>query len=86
MPLREWMYTKHNTFWDIVVIIILESETHVQREVSHLFPRNTQRWVDILITKKCFGTLMDIVIIDLIRIDMMQRTLMTITHVMIMVI
>jgi hypothetical protein len=28
----------HNTFWDIVVTIVLEIGTHVQREVSHLFP------------------------------------------------
>jgi hypothetical protein len=32
----------HDTFLDIVVAIVLESGAHVQREVSHLFPRHTQ--------------------------------------------
>jgi len=60
----------HDTFWDTIATIILENGTHVQREVSHLFPHHTQQRVDILITRNGFHILMDIVIVDLTRIDM----------------
>jgi len=36
--LWEWMYSTHDTLWDIVVTITLESGAHVLKEVSHLFP------------------------------------------------
>jgi hypothetical protein len=52
-----------NTLRDIVTTIVLESGAHVQREVSHLFFRHTQQWVDIFITKYSFRTLMDVVIV-----------------------
>jgi hypothetical protein len=48
-------------FWGIVVVIVLENKTHVQKEVSHLFPRHIWRQVDIFITKDGFRTLMNIV-------------------------
>ncbi len=40
----------HDIFQDIIAAIILESGTHVKREVSHLFPCYTKRQMDILIT------------------------------------
>jgi hypothetical protein len=43
---------------------------HVQRKVFHLFPRHTQRWVDIVITINNFRTLVDFVIVDSIRLDL----------------
>jgi len=42
--------------------------------------------VDILITKDGFQTLMDIVIVDLIRRNMVLQTSTTITHAMMMVV
>jgi hypothetical protein len=62
----------------------LESETHVQREVSHFFLHHTQQQVDVFIIKNNFHTLMDIIIIDPTRIDMVQQTSTT-TRVMTMV-
>ncbi len=62
--------TIHNTFQNIVATIALENGTHVQREVSHIFPRHIPRQVDIFITKKIICTLMDIVVVDPIRTNM----------------
>jgi len=70
----------HDTLWDIVTTIALESRTHVQREVSHLFPYHIWRQLDIIIIKNGCYILMDIVIVDLIRIYMVQWTLTMITH------
>jgi hypothetical protein len=60
---------------------MLESETHVEKNVSHLFPHHTQKQVDIVITKDNFQTLVDIVIVNQIRIDLVQRALTMIVHV-----
>jgi len=60
----------HDTLRDTVATIALKNGTHVQREVSHLFPYYTQQWVDILITRDDFWTLMDVIIVDPIGIDM----------------
>jgi hypothetical protein len=49
---------------------VLESGTHVQKNVSHLFPHHTQKQVDIVITKDDFQTLVDIVIVNQICIDL----------------
>ncbi len=76
--------TTHDTFQDPIAVIVLESGTHVQREVSHLFFHHTQWQVDIFITKDDFRTLMDVIIADSIRTDMVQWTLTTITHVVMM--
>ncbi len=46
---------------------------HVQREVSNLFPRHIQQQVDILNFGICFKTLMDVVIVNLIRLNMVQH-------------
>jgi hypothetical protein len=40
--------------------------------------------MDILITKNNFYTLMDVIIVDSARTNMVQRTLMTTTHVVMM--
>ncbi len=56
----------HNTLWYIVITIVLESKTYVQREVSHLFLCHIWRWVDILVTRDDFCILMNIVIVNLI--------------------
>jgi hypothetical protein len=42
--------------------------------------------MDTLITKDCFQTLMDIVIVDLTCTNMVQQALMTTTHAMTMVV
>jgi hypothetical protein len=63
-PWRSEHIVTHNTLQDIVTAIALESGAHVQREISHLFFRHTRQWVDILITKDSFWTLMDVVIVD----------------------
>jgi len=76
----------HDTFQDTIPTIVLESGTHVQREVSHLFFRYTQWWMDILITKDGFWTLMDVIIANSIRTNMLQWTLMMITYVAMMAI
>jgi len=62
--------TTHDTFWNIITTIILNSGAHVQREVSHLFLHHTQWWMDILITRGDFQTLMDVVIADSIHTNM----------------
>lgn len=41
-------------FTMLLQYIDLESGAHVQREVSHLFPRHTQQHMDIFITKDGF--------------------------------
>jgi hypothetical protein len=56
--------------WDIIVTIVLESGEHIHKEVSHIFRCHTQQQMDILIMKKDFQTLMDVIIIDLICINM----------------
>jgi hypothetical protein len=76
--------TTHNTFWDNVATIFLESGTHVQREVSHLFPRHTWHQMDILITRDSLWTLMDIVIAYSTHTNTKQRTSTMTTHVVMM--
>jgi len=56
--------TIHDTFWNTIATIMLESGAHIQREVSHLFLRHTWKRVDIVITKNKFWTLADVVIVD----------------------
>jgi hypothetical protein len=62
--------TTHDTLQDIITTIVLESASHVQMEVSHLFPHPIRRRMNILITKDGFQTLMDVAIVDLAHIDM----------------
>lgn len=53
----------HDTFQDIVAAIFGEYNTCLER-VSHLFLCHTSWWVDILITRDSFRTLINIVITD----------------------
>jgi hypothetical protein len=53
----------HDTFQDIVAIIALENEAHVQREVFHFVCHHTWRWMDIVITGDNFQTLANIVML-----------------------
>jgi hypothetical protein len=78
--------TTHNTRQDIIVIIDLESGTHVQKEVSHLFPHHTRWRVDFFITRDNFWTLMDIVIADPTHTNMVQWTSTITTHVTMMIV
>ncbi len=73
--------TAHNTLQNLVVIIVSESGSHVQKEVSHLFLHHTQRQMDIFITRYGFKTLMEVIIVDPIRKNMVQQTSMMTTHV-----
>jgi hypothetical protein len=73
-PYRNEHITTHNTLQDIITTIVLESGTHVQREVSHLFPHHTWWRMDILITIDDFRTLMDIIITDPTRTNMVKWT------------
>jgi NCAIR mutase (PurE)-related protein len=70
----------HNTLQDTIATIVLESGTHVQKEVSHLFFHHTQQRVDILITRKKFQTLMDVIIVDSTCTNMVQQISKMITH------
>jgi hypothetical protein len=60
--------TTHFDIW--LQNIVLENKTHVQRELSHLFPCHIWWQVDILITKDNFRILMDIIITNPTCIDM----------------
>ncbi len=60
----------HDTLWDINATITSKNGTHIQREVFHLFPHHTWRWVDLVITKDKFWTLADIIIVNPIRLNL----------------
>jgi hypothetical protein len=68
------------THENVVATFALESGTHVQREVSHLFPHHTQKQINILINRDNFRTLMDVVIINSTCTNMVQRTSTMLTH------
>jgi hypothetical protein len=70
--------------YKISCLHLLESGTHVQREVSHLFLCHTQWWMNILITRDGFRTLMNAMIAYLIHTNMVQWTSTTTTHVVMM--
>jgi hypothetical protein len=76
----------HDTFRDIVVTIVLESASHDQREVFQLFPFHTWWWVDIIIIRNDFQTLMDIIIVDPTHTHMIQRILTMMTNATMMVV
>jgi hypothetical protein len=75
--------TTHDTLWNIVVAITSESGTHMQKEVSHLFPHHAWRWMDIVITRSGFWTLVGIVIVDPTLPNLVQHVLMSTSHAMI---
>ncbi len=59
---------------------MLESGTHLQKKISHLFPHHSQKQVDVVITKDNFQTLVDIVIVNQIRTDLVQHASTMIVH------
>jgi hypothetical protein len=60
--------------FDIVAIIASESEAHIQREAFHFFHHHTRRWMDIIMTKDNFRTLVNVVIVDSICPKLVQCT------------
>jgi hypothetical protein len=66
---------------DIVATIVLKSGVHVQKKVFHLFPHHTYRGMDIVITRDGFQTLVDIIITDPTRTNLVQCASTTTTHV-----
>jgi hypothetical protein len=83
---REWTHCSPWYLQNIVATIMLKNGAHVQREVSHLFPYHTWRWMDIVTTKNSFQTLADVVITDSIHRHLVQHALTTIMHATIVVI
>jgi hypothetical protein len=74
--------TIHNIFQDIVVTIVLENGTPIQKEVSHLSPTTFSNKL-IFFTRNNFQTLIDIVIVDSTYLNMVQCAVSTIMHAMI---
>ncbi len=72
----------HNTFWNVLATIALKSETHMQREVSHLSLCHIWHQVDILIIINKFQTLTNIVIVDPTHLDMVHHALSITLHVL----
>jgi len=48
----------HDTIWNTIVTIVLETGARIQKKGSHLFPHHTRKKMDIVITKDNFRTLM----------------------------
>jgi hypothetical protein len=80
-PCRIKHIATHDTLRNTIEVIALESGTHIQRQVSHLFPHHTQRRVDIVIIRNNFCTLADIVIVDMTCTNLVYRVSTTTTHV-----
>jgi hypothetical protein len=68
---------------DIIEVIALESGTHIQKQVFHLFPHHTQRRVDIVTIKDNFCTVTNVVIIDPTRTNLVYCVSTMTTHVVI---
>jgi hypothetical protein len=60
---------------------MLDSGTHIQKEVSHIFPHHTRRQMDIVITRDDFWTWSDFVIANPTRTNLVQGVSTTTTHV-----
>ncbi len=59
-----------NMFQDTIAPIGSKSGAHVQRKVSHIFPRHTWRQMNIVIARDGFRTLANVVLVDLTHIDL----------------
>jgi hypothetical protein len=44
----------HDMLQNIIAVILSKNGTHVQKEISHLFPHHTWRQMDIIITRDDF--------------------------------
>ncbi len=62
----------HDTLQDTIATIALESGAHIQKEVFHLFLCYTWGQMDIVITRDGFQTLVDIVIANSTRTNLVQ--------------
>jgi hypothetical protein len=78
--------TTHDTLQNTIATIASKSGAHIYREVFHFFPHDTQRWVDIIITKDNFRTLMDVVIANLTHTNLVQHASTMIMHVTIVIV
>ncbi len=65
---------------NIIATIALDSGTHIQKKVFHIFPFYTQRRVDIVIIRDSFQNLANVVIVDLTHPDLVQCVLTTTAH------
>jgi hypothetical protein len=72
LPMRKWTHCNPWYASRYHASIVLENAVHVQREVSHLFPHHTRKWVDIVITRNKF--------VDLIHTNLVQCASMMTTH------
>ncbi len=80
-PCKSKRITTHDMLRNTIATITLDSGTHVQKEVSHLFPHHTWRRMDIVITVDDFWTWSDVVIANLTRTNLVQGASTTIAHV-----
>jgi hypothetical protein len=67
-------------FKNIIVAIASESGAHLQKKVFHLFPCQTWKQIDIVITKDNFWTLTNVIIANLTHTDLVQCALTTLAH------
>lgn len=70
----------HDTFWNIIATIALESGSCIQKKVSDLFPYHIQRWVDIVIIRNDLKTLVDVAIVDPTYTNLVHHVSTTTTH------
>ncbi len=73
--------SEHITSHDNFATITLDSGTHIQNEVSHLFPHHTRKRMDIVITRDDFWTWVDVVIANPTHTNLVQCPSTTTTHV-----
>ncbi len=75
MPFREWTYNNPWYTLGYCCSYWFGKWNTFQREVSHLFSHHTQQWMDIFIIIYGFKTLINVIITNLTRTDMVQQTL-----------
>jgi predicted PurR-regulated permease PerM len=85
-PCKNERIIAHDMLQNTIVAIASKSGAHIQRKVSHLFPRHTQRQVDIVITRNNFQTLVKVVIANLICTNLVQYVLIMIAYAIIIVV
>jgi hypothetical protein len=71
-PCKSEHIVSHNILQNKIATIVLESETHVQTKCSYLFRYRIQQWINILITRDNFWTLVNIVITNLTYPNIVQ--------------
>ncbi len=86
MPLQKWMYNNPQHILRYCCNYCFGEWSTCSEGGLPPCPHHTWQQMDTLITKDCFQTLMDIVIVDLTCTNMVQQALMTTTHAMTMVV